>query len=112
VDAPAHRRIFFDPVYQAVLSKSSLIPRLTIAIKKGMMSIPGWSGGRWKVARATIQRKVRTPKSTMPGNTRDGGWPETTGLLPVTCQIGSQKQTAKAAVPLGEQVASEGEKVV
>ena len=34
------------------------------------------------------------------------------GLLPVTCRIGPQKQTAKAAFPLGEAAGSEGEKVV
>ncbi len=87
-------------------------PRLTIAAKQGMMSLPGRSGGRWKVAKATFWRKVRTPKSAMPGNARDGGRTETLRSLPVTCRIGPQKQTAKAAFPCGENAGSEGEKVV
>jgi hypothetical protein len=77
------------------------------------MSLPGRLGDRWNAARAAFQRKVRTPKSTMPGNTRGGGRSETgNGQRPVTCRIGPQKQTAKAAFPLGENAGSEGEKVV
>ncbi len=44
--------------------------------------VTGWPGDRG--LRKRRSRKVRTPQSTVPGNTRGG----------VTCRIGPQKQTA------------------